>query len=80
MCAHGSFLYLEAMSGIEGEIIAREDKLGKLDKELSGYKGVGWALVKEVSQRRVTMGLGDIGVEGSETVAMMGMGGGAETE
>ena len=37
MCAHGSSLNLEVMSGVTGEMIVGEDKLGKLDKELSGW-------------------------------------------
>ena len=35
--AHGGFIYLEIMPGVEGEMVVSEDKLGKLDKELSGW-------------------------------------------
>ena len=35
--AHGSSLNLEVMSGIKGEMVVGEDKLGKLDKELIGW-------------------------------------------
>ena len=33
-CAHGSSLNLEVMSGVKGEMVVGEDKLGELDKEL----------------------------------------------
>jgi hypothetical protein len=36
-CAYGSSLNLEVMAGVEGEMVVGEDKLGKLDKELSGW-------------------------------------------
>ena len=35
-CAHGGSLNLEVKSGVKGEMVVDEDKLGKLDKELSG--------------------------------------------
>ena len=34
--AYGSSLYLEVMLGVEGEVVVGKNKLGKLDKELSG--------------------------------------------
>ena len=37
MGAHGCAFDLEVMMGVEGEIIVDEDKLGELDKELSGW-------------------------------------------
>ena len=37
MCAHGGSLNLEVMSGVKEEVVVGEDKLGKLDKELSGW-------------------------------------------
>ena len=64
--AHGGSLKLEVMSGVKGEIVMGEDKLGNLDKELSGWQGVGRAFVKEVFQGRETMGVRDVGVEGSD--------------
>ena len=36
-CAHGSSLNLEVMPGVEGKMVVGEDKLGKLDKELSEW-------------------------------------------
>ena len=36
-CAHGGSLNLEVMSGVKGEIVVDEGKLGELDKELSGW-------------------------------------------
>ena len=36
-CAHGGSLNLEVMSGVKGEMVVGEDKLGKLDKEVSGW-------------------------------------------
>jgi hypothetical protein len=54
------------MPGVEGEMVVGEDKLSKLDKELSGWYGVGSLLVKEVFQGRETMEMGDVGVEGSD--------------
>ena len=35
--AHGGFLNLEVMSGVKGEMVVGQDKLGELDKELSGW-------------------------------------------
>ena len=35
--AHGGSLNLEVMFGVKGEMVVGEDKLGKLDKELSGW-------------------------------------------
>jgi hypothetical protein len=64
--AHGGFLNLEVMSGVKGEMVVGEDKLGKLVKELSGWQGVGRAFIEEVLLGRVTMGVKDIGVEGSD--------------
>ena len=48
--AHGSSLNLEVMSGVKGEMVVGEDKLGKLVKELSGWQGVGRAFIEEVCQ------------------------------
>jgi hypothetical protein len=36
-CAQDCSLYLEVMPGVEGEMVVGADKLGKLDKELSGW-------------------------------------------
>ena len=36
MGAHDSSLNLEVMSGVKGEMVVDEDKLGKLNKELTG--------------------------------------------
>ena len=36
-CAHGGSINLEVMPGVEGEMVVGEDKLGKLNKELSGW-------------------------------------------
>ena len=35
--AHGGSLNLEIMSGVKGEMVVGEDKLGELDKELSRW-------------------------------------------
>ena len=35
--AHVGSLNLEVVSGIKGEMVVGEDKLGELDKELSGW-------------------------------------------
>ena len=35
--SHGGSLNLEVMPGVEGEMVVDEDKLGKVDKELSGW-------------------------------------------
>ena len=35
--AHGRVFDLEVMMGVEGEVVVGEDKLGQLDKELSGW-------------------------------------------
>ena len=37
MGAHGLAFDLEVMMGVEGEVVMGEDKLGKFDKELSGW-------------------------------------------
>ena len=37
MCVHGGSLNLEVMFGVKREMVVREDELGKLDKELSGW-------------------------------------------
>ena len=37
MGAHGRAFDLEVMMGVEGEVVMGEDKLGKFDKELSGW-------------------------------------------
>ena len=37
MGAHDGSLNLEVMFGVKGEIVVCEDKLGELDKELSGW-------------------------------------------
>jgi hypothetical protein len=36
-CAHGGSLNLEVIPGVKGEMVVGEDKIGKLDKELSGW-------------------------------------------
>jgi hypothetical protein len=37
LCVHGSSHYLEVMLAVEREMVVGENKLGKLDKELSGW-------------------------------------------
>ena len=39
-----------------------EDKLGQFDKELSGWKGIGRTLIKEMFQSREAVGVRDVGV------------------
>ena len=60
--AHGCTFDLEEMSGVEGEIVVGKDKLCELEEELSGWLGVGRALVQEMFQGREAMGMGDVGV------------------
>ena len=51
------------MSGVEGEVVVGKDKLCELDKELSGWLGVGRALNQEIMfQDREAMGMGDVGI------------------
>ena len=49
--AHGRPLDLEEMSEVEGEVDVGKDKLCELDKELSGWLGVG----REMFQGREAM-------------------------
>ena len=63
--AHGRPLDLEEMSEVEGEVDVGKDKLCELDKELSGWLGVGRALNQEIMfQGREAMSMGDVGVWG----------------
>ena len=45
--AHGCAFDLEVMMEVEGEVVG-EDELGQFDKELSGWYGMGWTLIKEM--------------------------------
>ena len=36
MGAHGCAFVLDIVTGVKGEVVVGEDKLGKLDKELNG--------------------------------------------
>ena len=58
--AHGHVF--EVMTRVEGEVVLGEDKLGKFDKELSGWYGIGWTFIKEMFQSREAMGVRDVGV------------------
>ena len=71
MCAYISSLNLQAMPGVEGEMVVDEDKLGKLDNEPSGWKGVGKVLLKELFQGKETMGVREV----TSKVTMMELGG-----
>ena len=62
MGAHCCAFDLEVMMGVEGEVVMGEDKLGQFDKELSGWEGMGWTLIKEMFQGREAMGVRDVGV------------------
>ena len=51
-------LFLEEMSGVEGEIVLGKDKLCDLEEELSRWLGVERALIQEMFQGREAMGMG----------------------
>ena len=53
---------LEEMSGVEGEVVVGKAKLCELDKELSGWLGVGRVLIQEMFQGREAMCMRDVGV------------------
>ena len=60
--AHGRAFDLEEISGVEGEIVVGKDKLCELEEELSGWLGVGRALIQEIFQGREAMSMGNVGV------------------
>ena len=58
MGAHGRVFGLEVMVGV----VVGEDKLGELDKELSGWYGMEGTLIQKMFQGRESMGVRDVGV------------------
>ena len=48
LCTHGSFLDLEVILEVKGEMVVCEDELSILDKELREWQGEGGAFVKEL--------------------------------
>ena len=61
MSAHGCAIDLEEMSGVSGEVVLGKDKLCELEEEMSGWLGVGRALV-QMFQGREAMGMGNVSV------------------
>ena len=64
MGTHGCAFDLEEMLRIEGEIVVGKNKLCELEEEMSGWLGLGRALIKEMFQGRE--GMGDVSVYGGD--------------